>query len=99
MEGIVLELDSSGHTPLAAALQRTFPASFNAKQNDCRSQPLHIGIYLMNADSEIQYYDPNLLGTRWGLSTEIQDVPSSSSSVMLANEAAVRTSGEVDCLR
>lgn len=48
--------------------------------------------------SLIQYYDPDLSDERWRLSTEIQNLlpPPGDDTVMLANEAAVMTSAEVE---
>lgn len=100
-QAIELEIHSSNYyfSP-AAALQHTLPVNHNANENYVFFQPLRTGIYLMQY-SAIQYYDPDSSNMRWGLSTEIHNSlpPIVRTPKMLVNEAAVTTSGEVDCLR
>ena len=98
IEGVELEVQSTAFSSSpVAALQRILPVSFKRKANDTFFQPLRSGIYLMS-DSTIQYYDPDVSDTRWGLSTEIQNLLAiEGADAMLANEAAVMTCGGVDC--
>lgn len=85
---------------LTAALQRAFPVSSNAKQDDCHFQPLRAGIYILGSGALVQYYDPDLSDTSLiFLSRKAENVLEvcNDAALMLANDAAVTTSDEVGC--
>ena len=84
---------------LAVALQCTLPVSGNIQHNDCSLRSLRSGMYFLNVNSAIQYYDPDASSARCGLSAQVQNVLFGGAGTMLANNAAVIASGEVGCFQ